>query len=62
MQKISDELHNLSLCEVADLIKTKQVSAVETCKRVSNKLTRLIPFTTPSYGKIATVQWPVHFG
>ena len=43
MQKMSDELHNLSLCEVADLIKTKQVSAVETLQACFERIDMLDP-------------------
>jgi aspartyl-tRNA(Asn)/glutamyl-tRNA(Gln) amidotransferase subunit A len=43
MPKLSDELHNLSLCEVADLIKTKQVSAVETLQACFERIDMLDP-------------------
>ena len=43
MQKMSDELHNLSLCEIADLIKTKRVSAVETLQVCFERIDMLDP-------------------
>jgi aspartyl-tRNA(Asn)/glutamyl-tRNA(Gln) amidotransferase subunit A len=42
-QPLSDELQDLSLCEIADLIKTGQVSAVETLQACFEQIDRLDP-------------------
>ena len=42
-QQLADELHNLSLCEVADLIKTKQVSSVEALRACFQRIDTLDP-------------------
>jgi aspartyl-tRNA(Asn)/glutamyl-tRNA(Gln) amidotransferase subunit A len=42
-QRLSDELQDLSLCEIADLIKTGQVSAVETLQACFEQIDRLDP-------------------
>ena len=42
-ERLADELQNLSLCEVADLIKSGQVSAAETLRACFEQIDRLDP-------------------
>ena len=43
MAQLADDLHNMSLCEVADLIKTRQVSAEEAVEATFEQIDRLEP-------------------